>query len=38
VERDEGKHARGDCVTFVGANQGDIRYQPDKVQFADGTV
>jgi uncharacterized protein YjdB len=25
-------------LTFVGANRGDIRYQPDEIRFADGTV
>jgi Ca2+-binding RTX toxin-like protein len=28
----------GGKVTFNGANRGDVRYQPDKIQFANGTV
>jgi hypothetical protein len=25
-------------VTFIGTNHGDVRYQPDKISLADGTV
>jgi Ca2+-binding RTX toxin-like protein len=28
----------GGSLTFKKANQGDVRYQPDRVEFADGTV